>query len=95
MHCIFCYKNPVIGINPRTQARKELISYYKTNGITSLEKHVDVDHSFIAQVFEEEVNNLLRSTEEKPPSKKKLNPSRGSIFKLFSIKDTFKKEDVV
>jgi hypothetical protein len=22
MHCIFCYQNPIIGINPRTQAKK-------------------------------------------------------------------------
>jgi hypothetical protein len=42
--------------------------YYKTNGIISLEKHVDVDHSFIAQMFEEEVNNLLRRNEERQPS---------------------------
>jgi hypothetical protein len=27
MCCIFYYQNPVIGINPRIQARKGLISY--------------------------------------------------------------------
>jgi hypothetical protein len=27
MHCILSYQNLVIGINPRTQARKRLISY--------------------------------------------------------------------
>jgi hypothetical protein len=37
-HCIFCYQEPVIGINLKTQARKGLISYYKTNGITFLKK---------------------------------------------------------
>jgi ribosomal protein L16 Arg81 hydroxylase len=52
MCCIFCYQNPVIRINPRTQVRKGLISYYKTNGITSLKKHVDANHFFIAQMFE-------------------------------------------
>ncbi len=41
MRCILCYQEFVIGINSRTQARKGLISYYKTNGITSLLKHVD------------------------------------------------------
>jgi hypothetical protein len=30
--------------NPRTHARKRLISYYQTNGISSLEKHVDDAH---------------------------------------------------
>jgi hypothetical protein len=44
MCCILCYQNTVIGINPRTQARKGLISYYKTNGITFHKKHVDANH---------------------------------------------------
>jgi hypothetical protein len=29
---------------------------------------VDVDHSFIAQMFEEEVHSMLRNIEEKQPS---------------------------
>jgi hypothetical protein len=33
MHCILCYQNLVIRINPRIQTMKGLISYYKTNGI--------------------------------------------------------------
>jgi hypothetical protein len=57
MRYILCYQYPVIGINPKIQARKGVISYYKTNGITSFKKHVDVDHYFIAQMFEEQVNN--------------------------------------
>jgi hypothetical protein len=32
-----------VNPNPRTQARKGFISYYKTNGIIALKKHVDVD----------------------------------------------------
>jgi hypothetical protein len=62
---MFYYQNPIIGINPRTQARKWLIFYYKTNGITFLKKHVDENHSFIAQMFEEEMNSLLKNTEER------------------------------
>jgi hypothetical protein len=68
MRCILYFQKLVIGINPRTQVRKGLIFYYKTNGIISLKKHVDVDHSVIAQMFEEEVNNLLKRSEEKQPS---------------------------
>jgi hypothetical protein len=68
MRCILCSQKLIIEINPRTQARKGLISYYKTNGMISFEKHVDVDHFFIAQMFEEEVNNLLRRTKERQPS---------------------------
>jgi hypothetical protein len=44
MCCILCYQNTVIGINTRTRARKGLISYYKTNGITFHKKHVDANH---------------------------------------------------
>jgi ribosomal protein L16 Arg81 hydroxylase len=63
-----------------------LISYYKTNGITSLKKHVDANHSFIAQMFEEKMSRLLKSIEEKQVSKKKTNPFGRSIFKFFILK---------
>ncbi len=43
MHCIHCYQNLKIGINPKTRMRKRSISYYKTNGITYLKKHVDAN----------------------------------------------------
>jgi hypothetical protein len=33
--------------NPKTQARKGLISYYKTHGITSLRKHVDKNDAIV------------------------------------------------
>ncbi len=52
MHCIFCYQELIIGIYLKTQTKKGLISYYKTNGITSLKKHVDAKHTNIAKMFE-------------------------------------------
>ncbi len=36
MCCILCYQKLVIGKNLKIQARKRLISHYKTNVITSL-----------------------------------------------------------
>ncbi len=33
MHYILCHNNPINAMNPRTQARRRLISYFKTNGI--------------------------------------------------------------
>jgi hypothetical protein len=45
-------------------------------------------------MFEEKMNSLLKSIKEIQPSKKKTNPSRGSIFKFYYVKNTFKKEDV-
>jgi hypothetical protein len=47
-----------------------LISYYKTNGITFLKKHVDANHTIIAKMFEKKVNSLLKGREEKQPTKK-------------------------
>jgi hypothetical protein len=49
MRCLLCYNTPINVSNPRTQPRKGLISYYETNGITSLKKHVDDDHYLISK----------------------------------------------
>jgi hypothetical protein len=37
MKCIFCYANLVLITNSKTQARKGLILYNITNGVTTLE----------------------------------------------------------
>ncbi len=34
VRCLLCYNAPMNVSNPRTQTRKGLIAYYKTNGIT-------------------------------------------------------------
>jgi hypothetical protein len=77
---ILCYQEPIIGINLRIQARKRLIFYYKINGITSLKKHVDVEHTIIAKKIEEKINYLLKGREEIQPPKKRAIMSSGSIF---------------
>jgi len=79
MHCILCYQKLIIGINLKTQARKRLISYYKTNGITSLKQHVDVEHTIIAKKIEE-VIFLLKRREEKKPTKKRAIVFGGIFF---------------
>jgi hypothetical protein len=56
MYCTFCYNDLFNAFNQKTQARKGLISYYKTNSITSIKKHVDEIHVIVAKRFEEEVN---------------------------------------
>jgi len=52
MHCILCHKNPVNATNLKTQVKCELISYFKTNGISSLKKHVNANHGLVAKMFE-------------------------------------------
>jgi hypothetical protein len=55
---------------------------------------VDTNHSYIAQRFEEKMNNMLKGIKEKQMSKKRTNPSGRSISKFFLIKDFKKKRDV-
>jgi hypothetical protein len=55
-----CCSKLIFSLNPRKQLKKGLLSYYKTNGITCLRKHVDRDHSIIFRFFEKEVNNSRR-----------------------------------
>jgi hypothetical protein len=45
MHCIPRHNNPILNLNPKTQARKGLFIYNTTNGITTLRKHVNSNHS--------------------------------------------------
>jgi len=40
--CSFCYNKPILNLNPITQARKGLIIYNTTNGISTLRKHVNL-----------------------------------------------------
>jgi len=61
MHCMFYYNSPIDAYNlVKTQTRKQIISYYKTNGIMTLKKHMVVDHVMIPKKFEEEINNLVK-----------------------------------
>jgi hypothetical protein len=38
--------------------KKDLVSYFKNNGMTALKKPVNVEHGLIAQNFEKEMNNM-------------------------------------
>jgi hypothetical protein len=44
---------------------KGLIFYHTTNGITTLKKHVNVDHFIIAKMFEVEENSRLNGKVDK------------------------------
>jgi hypothetical protein len=51
--------------NPRTKLNKGLISYYKTNGILTLKKHVDVKHNLLAKKLDEEMNSSMQTQIER------------------------------
>jgi len=91
MNCIPCHDNLINATNPRTWFWKGIISYYKTNGITSLKKHVDANHGQIAKIFEEEMNNFLTRKNKRQPTKKRANLFGNSISNFF-VKRFFQKK---
>jgi len=70
MRCILCYSSLVLFCNLKTEAKKGLIIYSTTNGIVTLKKHVNVDHSIIVKIFEEELNSPLRGERWRNNAKK-------------------------
>jgi hypothetical protein len=88
-----CYKKHVL-YNPRKKLTKGLISYYKTNGILALKKHVDVKHSLLAKKHDKEVNSSVKTQGERQPTKKKKNVSSFEILKIFSTKFLYKKDEM-
>jgi hypothetical protein len=51
MKCFLCYHEPIEFCNKRTKSRKGFISYYKTNGITSLEKYANASRYFKQNIW--------------------------------------------
>ncbi len=70
---IFFYVNLINGFNPKTKERKGLITYYKTCGIITLKKHVNVYHSLIAKKLEEGIYIGITKSVEIQPTKKRSN----------------------
>jgi hypothetical protein len=94
MHCLLCHSQPIVSTNSRKQLKKGLITYYKTNGITCLQKHLDVNHLAIYKRFQEKINNQRKKNVEKQYANKRFLISNPSTSKFFASKDPFKKNDV-
>ncbi len=41
MCCILCHNNLILNLNPKTQTRRRLIIYNRTNDLTTLSKNVN------------------------------------------------------
>jgi hypothetical protein len=54
--------------------------YSNANEIITLKKHVYANHYVITKIFEEKVNNLLKKTYDKKPTKKKPHKNGTTIF---------------
>jgi hypothetical protein len=72
--------------------RKGIISYFRTNEINNLEKHVDANHDMFAKKFDEELNSYIKANVVKQCVFLKTNIYGTSIFNLFSS-IVFSKED--
>jgi hypothetical protein len=93
MHYILCQKNPILNVNPKNQAKKRLIIFNTTNGITTLRKHVNLHHSNILTKFEKNFNCPLKE-DKKQLLKKGPNIFFNSIFSCFFAKEHFKNDDM-
>jgi hypothetical protein len=47
--------------NPSTKERKSFITYYKTYGITTLKKHVDIDYALIVKILKRKYRSNNRN----------------------------------
>jgi hypothetical protein len=66
-----------------TRCKKGLIAYHEYNGITTMKKHVDFDHSILLKKLLEDVTNIASSFPlNHEPNKKKAHvcPIAISIF---------------
>ncbi len=88
MQCILCHNDSILNVNPKTKARKGLVIHNSSNGISTLKKHVNLDHPNIFLKFEKEINCPLRE-DEKQPFKKRPNVSSISISSFFVTKEPF------
>ncbi len=79
--CIFSY-NRLLGhviLEQKTRLKKNLVLYFKSNELTTLEKHVIVDHGLITKKIEEKINKL------KDPFEKLLTNIKWSIVNAHAI----------
>jgi hypothetical protein len=89
----FCYPKLIEACNKRTKSRKGLIYYYKTNGITCLKNHVDVNHVVLYKKFEDVINNFLKGSVERQLVKKCPSIFGSSISNFFVAKNPYKQSD--
>jgi hypothetical protein len=57
--------------------------------ITTLKKHVNVNHSIITKMFEEELNSPLKRKVDKQLGKKRSNPCGNAIVNFLATKYPF------
>jgi hypothetical protein len=97
MRCTI-YHNNIIALeilSIHIKCRKGLIAYHKSNGITTVQIHVEFDHfALLDFYFFNETIMALKFPLDHKPSKKRAHVFSTTIFGFFSIIGKFKKDDV-
>jgi hypothetical protein len=61
MHCIICHQQiigpKIVAIN--ITSRKRFIAYHKSNAITAMKKHIEMEHNNLLKRYVEKINNSL------------------------------------
>ncbi len=70
------------------------MSYFQSNGITTLKKNVNGKHGLLAKKFEEEVDNNTKFLMERQFAKKMPKMIGSAIFNYLGFVDSFKKDNV-
>jgi hypothetical protein len=93
---MLCYEKlvsiPILG--QRTKLRKTLVSYFKSNGITTLKKHVNGNHFLIARNFGKILNNNIKNLVERQLAKKRSIVIGSEISKFFRAINPYKRDNV-
>ncbi len=80
MQCsIICHNDTTIPkiLAMDTRYKKGLIAYHKSNGITTMKKHIELEHYVLLKKLLEDATNLaLRFPLNHEPNKKRENVSR-------------------
>jgi hypothetical protein len=69
------------------------VSYHKSNGITSMKKHVKIEYNAILKKFLDNVTNAIVAPLACEPAKKRTHVTPLAIFEFFSYVNQFKKDN--
>jgi len=72
---------------------KGFIAYHKSNGITSMKKHVKIEYNVILKKFLDNVTNAIVAPLACEPAKKRTHVTPLAIFEFFSYVNQFKKNN--
>jgi hypothetical protein len=75
-----------------TQLQQRLIAYHKSNGTTTMKKHVELEHSSLIKKFFEKQNNVVATPLSCEPTKKWAHVTPSAIFIFIFCKPIFKSE---